>query len=186
MKDAKMKAEDLPRLPRKQVELTVEPVIKSLDYSGVKYEICGSWRRKKETCKDLDILVQAESLAELNIMNLMKDFQGLGEVRWSGDLKMSFFYCEIPIDIKVVPKESWGAGLLHHTGNAQFNMVCRRKAKSQGYLLNEYGLWTREDDPEQRERICPAESEAMILLMLWPDNAAKAAKYANHPEEREL
>jgi DNA polymerase/3'-5' exonuclease PolX len=46
------------------------------------------------------------------------------------------------IDIKVVPLESWGTGLLHYTGSDVFNEGVRAYLKKQGLSLSEYGIST--------------------------------------------
>ena len=136
------------------------------------------YRRGKKECKDIDILVQGKNLIKMGLMEKL----GIKEVRWSGESKLSFYFSGVAVDIKAVEKKSWGAGLLHHTGSAKFNLICRMKAKRKGYLLNEYGLWTR---GEKRRRVCSAETEKKILEILWADKPYKVEKYLN-PCEREF
>jgi DNA polymerase (family 10) len=47
----------------------------------------------------------------------------------------------IHVDINYCEDQYWAYGLLHHTGDMQFNIVIRRFAKQHGYKLNQYGLW---------------------------------------------
>ncbi|MBM3229947.1 DNA polymerase III, partial [Candidatus Parvarchaeota archaeon] len=60
-----------------------------------------------------------------------------------GDTKFSFLILpeKLQIDIRLVPAESAGAALLYFTGSKDFNVVMRRRAIEQGFLLNEYGLF---------------------------------------------
>jgi DNA polymerase (family 10) len=45
------------------------------------------------------------------------------------------------VDLRVVPKESYGAALLYFTGSKDHNVVLRSLALKKGYTLNEYGLY---------------------------------------------
>jgi len=44
------------------------------------------------------------------------------------------------IELKAYPYECYHTGLLHMTGSSEFNKQMRRKAKLEGYKLNEYFL----------------------------------------------
>jgi len=123
------------RFTRAEAEKRIKPVIEMLEKGGFKYEICGSWRRKKEDVGDIDILVEKGSGKYLDLSKFNLD--------WAGEDKVGFEIDKMHVDIKFVPKESWGAGLLHHTGPYGFNIKLRSMAKRKGWLLNEYGLFDR-------------------------------------------
>lgn len=61
----------------------------------------------------------------------------------SGENKISFviFPDNLQVDIRFLPKESYGAALLYFTGSKDFNVMMRKKAIEMGYLLNEYALF---------------------------------------------
>ena len=105
-------------------------------------EIAGSFRRKAPSVGDLDILVTGDlenTETEKAIRKVYPDITILG----SGETKISFiiFPQNLQIDIRYLPKESYGAALLYFTGSKDFNVKMRRKAIEMGYLLNEYGLF---------------------------------------------
>lgn len=124
---------------------------------GYKYEVCGSYRRNASDVGDIDILVRNRK----DNTRLHKDLNTF-DLDWSGESKIGFKLDDIHVDIKFVDKESWGAGLLHHTGPSGFNIKLRSIAKKKGLLLNEYGLYTREDRKVVAQK---TEYEVMSALM---------------------
>jgi len=165
------------RFKRSTVKRKLQKVTAILRKLKVKFEVCGSYRRGKEDSKDIDILCTQESIG-IAVNEIFRTLD-ITEKRWEGDWKTSFYLEGLPIDIKVVPEESWGAGLLHHTGTQAFNIKCRSIAKKKGMLLNEYGLLDR----DTREPVVDGTTEEAILGMLFHPMAA--AKYSD-PKNREL
>lgn len=128
---------------------TVEPIAKKLinllkKIKGVqKVEVAGSYRRGAKTVGDLDLLVVgARNLAPKTEKQITKTFKNLTLLA-SGETKVAFvlFPQNLQVDIRFVPKESYGAALLYFTGNKDFNIKMRKVAIEKGYLLNEYGLF---------------------------------------------
>ena len=105
-------------------------------------EVAGSYRRGAPTVGDLDILVTGDldnAKFEKTVRKVFPDIAILG----SGETKISFviFPNNLQIDIRFLPKESYGAALLYFTGSKDFNVMMRKKAIELGYLLNEYALF---------------------------------------------
>ncbi len=103
------------------------------ELSGVikNFEVAGSFRRRKETIGDLDII-----LTEIE-PNSLRDFQILAK----GEKKITAIYENIHIDFRIVKKEEYGASLQYFTGSKEHNIRLRRIAQKKGYKLNEYGLF---------------------------------------------
>ncbi len=105
-------------------------------------DIAGSIRRRKETIRDADVLVVA-----LDAKRLMDAFVSQPEVVHvyaHGETKSSVKLASgIDIDVRVVPKESYGAALNYFTGSKAHNVALRKEAIKRGYKLNEYGLFSR-------------------------------------------
>lgn len=161
------------RFNRKEAQLVLDKIIPILKNHSFKYEVCGSWRRNLEDVGDLDILVTNGSIHE----KLLDDISCLtDDIDWSGHDKIGFQLNSIHVDIKWVPEESWGAGLLHHTGPYGFNIKLRSIAKKRNMLLNEYGLFTRDT-----KEIIAQEKEEDILSVLF--NKETVDKYKN-PSKR--
>lgn len=101
-------------------------------------EIAGSFRRKLETVKDLDIVVSSDEsdISDKIIQsNYFKDFKE------KGDKKISLLVNNFPVDIRVCKKEDFFTTLHHFTGSKFHNEKLRGIAKDKGYKLNEYGLF---------------------------------------------
>jgi DNA polymerase (family 10) len=123
------------KLSRSKAEVIIKPIIKSLKKYG-NVEICGSFRRNKEVVGDIDLLGDSSDM-----INRLKKY---GDVLSSGTINGFIVKDGIDIDIKIVPKESWGAGLMMWTGSKEENIRLRGIAKGKGLKLNEYGLWKKE------------------------------------------
>jgi len=127
----------------------IKPLVKKITslLKGIKgiskIEIAGSYRRGSSSVGDIDILTVGSSSVGAKILEAVKkqfpDHTKLAE----GETKVAFviFPDNLQVDIRFVPKESWGAALLYFTGSKDFNVEMRRIAIEKGWLLNEYGLF---------------------------------------------
>ncbi|HVC10833.1 MAG TPA: DNA polymerase/3'-5' exonuclease PolX [Burkholderiales bacterium] len=102
--------------------------------------IAGSFRRMKETVGDLDILVAAEQSDAV-----MERFTRYPEVKKrlaAGGTRASVVLeCGIQVDLRVVPKESFGAALHYFTGSKAHNIAIRKLGQARGLKINEYGVF---------------------------------------------
>jgi DNA polymerase (family 10) len=102
-------------------------------------EIAGSFRRRRETIGDLDLLVTG-GRAEA-VMDAFTKHDQVIEVLGRGDTKSSVRLASgLQVDLRHVPSESFGAALLYFTGSKQHNIELRKMAIEKGWSLNEYGL----------------------------------------------
>jgi DNA polymerase (family 10) len=129
---------------------TVEPVAKALlDYlkgaPGVKQAIvAGSFRRRKETVGDLDILVTCDRSTA--VMEVFSNYEDVKKVLAQGDTKSSVtLRSGIQVDLRVVPQESYGAALHYFTGSKAHNIAIRQLGVKKGLKINEYGVFKGED-----------------------------------------
>jgi len=105
-----------------------------------KIEVAGSYRRKKETIGDVDILIASSKPKK--IMDEFTSFEGVSRVWGKGKTKTSLRMEKgFNIDLRVVPLGSFGSALQYFTGSKEHNVALRRLAISKGYKLNEYGLF---------------------------------------------
>ncbi len=103
-------------------------------------EVAGSYRRGKETIGDLDILVDAKEADAA--MDQLGKFEESATVIGRGDTKMSIRLSRgLQIDLRVVPKNSFGAALQYFTGSKDHNVILRGMAKDRGMRINEYGVF---------------------------------------------
>jgi len=112
-----------------------------------KIELAGSYRRRRETVGDLDILVVSEN-AEV-VMDHFGAYHLVESVIGRGDTKMSVRIEEsLQVDLRVVPAESFGAALQYFTGSKDHNVALRGLAKQRGLKINEYGVFKMDGDKE--------------------------------------
>ncbi|MGA4541403.1 DNA polymerase/3'-5' exonuclease PolX [Uniformispora flossi] len=103
----------------------------------------GSLRRMRETIGDVDILVAAESSAPF--MAALVGLPHTAEVIGHGDKKTSIRTDQgLQVDLRVLPPESWGAGLQYFTGSKAHNIRTRELAVRAKLKLSEYGLFEAE------------------------------------------
>jgi DNA polymerase (family 10) len=100
----------------------------------------GSLRRMRETIGDVDLLV-ASGQAE-PIMDAFVALPSVARVLAHGDTKSSVVTDRgLQVDLRVVPKEVWGAAMIYFTGSKAHNVRIRERAVRAGLKLNEYGLF---------------------------------------------
>ena len=112
-------------------------------------DIVGSARRKKETVGDFDILVIAKDPKP--VMDWFVTMDEVVHVYAHGETKSSVrIKLGVDVDIRVVPKESYGAALLYFTGSKAHNVAMRQLAIKHGLKLNEYGLFRMKGNVEKK------------------------------------
>ena len=106
--------------------------------------LVGSLRRGCETCGDLDILAAG---APPSIMDAFTGYQLVERILAHGDTRSSVrLWGGFQADLRTVPRESLGAAQQYFTGSKAHNIVLRDRAIQRGMKLNEYGLYTVDDD----------------------------------------
>ena len=106
-----------------------------------KVTIAGSYRRRKETIGDLDILVVSGSKSSAKIMDFFVNQQEVDRILAHGPTKSSVRLRNgIDVDLRIVPEESYGAALAYFTGSKAHNVHMREIAQQMGMKLNEYSL----------------------------------------------
>jgi DNA polymerase (family 10) len=102
-------------------------------------EIAGSFRRRKETVGDLDLLACGGASDE--VMDTFTKHGTVAEILGRGETKSSVRLSNgLQVDLRLVPAESFGAALVYFTGSKEHNIELRKIAIERGLSLNEYGL----------------------------------------------
>jgi DNA polymerase (family 10) len=102
--------------------------------------LAGSYRRRRETVGDLDVLVTTERPAE--VIRRFTAYPEVKEITAAGDTRASVVLASgLQVDLRVVPPESFGAALHYFTGSKAHNIAIRRLAQARGLKLNEYGVF---------------------------------------------
>ncbi len=141
--------EELERFSSREERFTldaVEAVVQSLEsflesLSSVnQVTTAGSYRRRKETVGDIDILVTADEPD--TVMNAFVQHEEVAEVLVQGSTKTSIKHrMGIQVDLRVVPEASYGAALHYFTGSKAHNIAVRKLALERQYKINEYGVF---------------------------------------------
>ena len=147
------------------------------DCAGLeRFEFAGSYRRGRETVGDLDVL--AISTNHHLVMDRLETFPRIAKVIVRGETKMSIrLQSGLQVDLRVVPRESFGAALQYFTGSKDHNVIVRGMAKDRGLKINEYGVYRIEGD---KETYIAGSSEedvyATLELPVFPPEIREARK----------
>jgi DNA polymerase (family X) len=102
--------------------------------------IAGSIRRRRESVGDADLLVIAKQAGP--VMDAVERLAETARVVARGDTKISVKLATgLQLDVRVVPRASFGAALHYFTGSKAHNVVLRQIAIKKGLKLNEYGVF---------------------------------------------
>lgn len=123
-------------------EQFVAPILdylKSLEY--VEEAVAGgSFRRRKATVGDLDIIAISDQGDD--VCKAFVEYDSVNEILSQGETKASVsLRSGLQVDLRVVKRESFGAALLYFTGSKAHNIHLRNIAVDKGYKLNEYGIY---------------------------------------------
>jgi DNA polymerase (family 10) len=109
----------------------------------------GSLRRGRETVGDLDLLVTGPACEPDCVAAVVDHVAGLpliANLIAKGQNKVSFNMRNgLQVDVRMLPKSSYGAALQYFTGSKMHNVALRQRAIKMGYTLSEYAL-ARMDD----------------------------------------
>jgi len=132
------------RFKREELEEIIDYILFQFEPETFEFEIAGSWRRQKETVGDLDVVICCDE--PIRLMTTFKDDSNIEKVLSFGPSATSVLFKDIGIqlDIRIVPKDSFGACLLFFTGSPGFNIQMRSRAKKQKKKLNRYGVFVGE------------------------------------------
>ena len=123
--------------------------------------VAGSYRRRKETVGDLDILVTADDA--VGAIERFVGYEDVVEVVSQGETRSTVILRSgLQVDLRVVAPESFGAALLYFTGSKPHNIHLRRMAMDRGLKINEYGVF------EGQERISGREEQEIYALFDLP------------------
>nr|WKN12662.1 PolL [Cryptopsaras couesii] len=149
----------LDRMPREEaaaIEIVVKDAVQAIDPHLVAMA-CGSYRRGKATCGDVDVLIShpdgkshrgvfSKVLQSLRDSGFLTD--DLVSHEENGEQKKYMGVCRLPglnrrhrrLDIIVVPYNEFACAMMYFTGSAYFNRSMRALAKTKNMSLSEHAL----------------------------------------------
>ncbi len=134
------------------------------DVPGLKrLDPAGSFRRRRETIGDLDILAICGKGCK--VMDRFSKYGDVAEVLSSGETKSSVrLKCGLQVDVRVLEEESYGAALHYFTGSKAHNVAVRERAKELGLKVSEYGVFRAKDE----KRLSGADEEDVFKAVGLP------------------
>ena len=147
----------------------------------------GSLRRGRETVGDLDLLATGPA-CESEVVSAAVEYVAalplIDKLLAKGQNKVSFtLRNNLQVDVRLLPRASYGAALQYFTGSKMHNVALRQRAIKRGLTLSEYALLRLEDNV-----IVAAASEEEIYRALEMDyippelreNCGELEAAANH------
>lgn len=129
---------------------------------GVKVEVGGSLRRRKDTVGDLDFLVSSDD-PEAAIEKFCT-LPMVQKVILRGSKKASvLFKGSTQGDLRVIDRSRWGTALQYFTGSKDHNVQMRELALKKGFSLSEYSFKAVDGGDEV---LCAEEEEVYAFLGL--------------------
>jgi DNA polymerase (family 10) len=126
-----------------QVDDLIGPLLEHMrGAAGVqRIEVAGSYRRRRDTIGDVDLLVQAEFPAP-DVMERFTTFGSVDRVDLEGETRGAVVLRSgLEVDLRIVPPRSFGAALHYFTGSMEHTVALRQIAVRQGLRVNEWGVF---------------------------------------------
>ena len=122
------------------VVLLIEDIVGNIKQVD-RFSVAGSFRRVKETSKDLDFIISTKHPVDVKeaLLKLLpvKEIIAAGETKVSVTIELEEL---IDVDFRIVEPEAFITALHHFTGSKDHNVKLRQIAKSQGKKISEYGV----------------------------------------------
>ncbi|MFW6253585.1 MAG: DNA polymerase/3'-5' exonuclease PolX [Chitinivibrionales bacterium] len=145
--------------------------------------VAGSYRRRKETVRDLDVLVACKQSRE--VIQRFVAYDDVAEVVSMGETRVTVrLKSNLQVDLRVVDHKSYGAALHYFTGSQAHNIAIRKRGVKRGLKINEYGIYRgdRYIGGEKEEEIFAAVDLPYIEPELREDRGeVQAAEQGNLP-----
>src|ERR1043166_6444030 len=118
---------------------------------ALQVDIAGSYRRRKEIVRDLDLLVatkKPEAITKFFVSHpLVESVIAQGPTKSSVRLRSG-----VQCDLRVVSTAEYPFALAYFTGNKEHNIELRSRALQRGWTLNEYRLPPLPADPKAKKK----------------------------------
>ncbi len=127
-------------------------------------EAAGSFRRRKETVGDLDLVAIAR--VHSPIVERFLAYPGVERVLASGETKASVqLRSGMQVDLRILPRKSFGAAMVYFTGSKAHNIRLRQLGVERGLRISEYGVF--EVGKRRARAEAAAESEPAVAADPW-------------------
>jgi DNA polymerase (family X) len=118
----------------------IRPMLEYLSKEIDDVTVAGSFRRRKETVGDIDILGTSKDPA--GAMDHFTGYEEVERVITKGDAGSSVrLNSGLKVDLRIFNKESFGAACLYFTGSRAHTIALRKLGQQRNYRINEYGIY---------------------------------------------
>ncbi|TMW71655.1 DNA polymerase/3'-5' exonuclease PolX [Alteribacter natronophilus] len=137
------------RLPIAHVMPAAAEITRRLnEFTGIeRFELAGSFRRGRETVKDLDFIISTsdpeEVGSQITMMENIETIVSNGVTKISVELSFGDRLV-VPVDFRMVEDEAFASTLHHFTGSKDHNVLMRQRAKEKNEKISEYGVESTE------------------------------------------
>lgn len=187
LKNIEAYRKNVERLRIGDIDPVIAPLVAALRAveGAERVEVAGSYRRRRETVGDIDLLaIAADDAAAAAITAAFVGYPEVDEVLGSGDTRSSVRLRNgLEVDLRVMEAESFGAALLYFTGSKAHNVALRQIALERGYHLTEYGLF--EGTGAEGEGASPKSSGKLVASRTEEEIYEKLGLQYVEPEMRE-
>lgn len=134
------RAETHPVWQLEQVVSSIDGILSTID-AIERFSVAGSYRRVKESSKDVDYMIASSN--PIVVKEALLEKVPHAEIIAAGDTKISFI---LPgedgpsIDFRIVASKEYATALHHFTGSKEHNVRLRQIAKDRGEKISEYGV----------------------------------------------
>ncbi len=124
-------------------------------------EVAGSYRRRRETVGDVDLLAIATEPQE--VVEGFTSYSDVKSVELAGDTKVTVVLRSgLQVDLRILPPESYGAALQYFSGSKAHNVKLRKQAVAQGLSISEYGVIRAGEGGGERGELVAGREEADV------------------------
>ncbi|NIP57278.1 MAG: DNA polymerase III, partial [Gemmatimonadetes bacterium] len=160
-----------------EADQLVKPLLEYMERApGIeKLEVAGSYRRRKETVGDIDILAVCDESGP--VMEHFTEYDAVKRVEAAGETRGTIVLrTGLHVDLRIVPAESYGAALHYFTGSKEHNVAVRKRGVERGLKINEYGVFevpkgkeAEETEPTEGKRVGGDEEDDVFgtVELVW-------------------
>lgn len=173
----------LPFWAYEPVVLLIENILKEIP-TIERFSVAGSYRRVKESSKDLDFVLSTSDVTAVREALVTK--LPVTEIIAAGDTKISLtlnFGEIIDVDFRLVEPAAFTTALHHFTGSKEHNVKLRQIAKSQGKKISEYGV--EQEDGSNQTFESEKDFFAHFNLPFFPPSVREDSREFERQEELE-
>jgi DNA polymerase (family 10) len=124
-------------------------------------EVAGSYRRRRETVGDIDLLAIATEPQE--VVEGFTSYPDVKTVELAGDTKVTVVLRSgLQVDLRILPPESYGAALQYFSGSKEHSVKLRKRAVAQGLSISEYGVIRVGEGEGERGELVAGREEADV------------------------